>query len=169
MPGATDFNNGTNKILKHSRLYVCWIAAGLCQGVYDNVIRYASNRKQFNKPISGTDLLKFRIPTRPRKNSEDYGKYPGCFLNVLQNFKVSWRGKGFSWPDCYVQSIRDRESSRSCKVGKINFWRKWNFAWWVCDEGICWCWSYLHIWRNLWYQHLGRRPRINRNSSIQMI
>lgn len=54
LPKATNFAEGTNKILKHSRVFVCWVAAGICMGVYDNVIKYASDRKQFGQPISGT-------------------------------------------------------------------------------------------------------------------
>lgn len=42
LPLAVDFQNGTNKVLKHSRVFVCWIAAGICMGVYDNVIQYAT-------------------------------------------------------------------------------------------------------------------------------
>jgi alkylation response protein AidB-like acyl-CoA dehydrogenase len=53
LPHAIDFQNGTNKVLKHSRVFVCWIAAGICMGVYDNVIKYATERKQFGRSISG--------------------------------------------------------------------------------------------------------------------
>jgi acyl-CoA oxidase len=54
LPKATDFAKGTNTVLRHSRVAVCWIAAGLAIGVYDNTIKYISNRKQFGKPISST-------------------------------------------------------------------------------------------------------------------
>jgi alkylation response protein AidB-like acyl-CoA dehydrogenase len=50
---ATDFQAGTNKILKHSRPVVCWIAVGICIGVYDSVIKYTRERKQFGKSIAG--------------------------------------------------------------------------------------------------------------------
>lgn len=53
LPKATDFAKGTNTVLKHSRLLVCWIAAGICMGVYDNAIKYVSERRQFGQPISG--------------------------------------------------------------------------------------------------------------------
>ena len=42
---ATDFQKGTSKILLHSRLLVCWLAVGVGMGVYDNVIKFISNRK----------------------------------------------------------------------------------------------------------------------------
>ncbi len=29
---ANDFASGTNVVLKHSRIYVCWIAAGISMG-----------------------------------------------------------------------------------------------------------------------------------------
>ena len=57
LPLATDFAKGTAVILKHSRIFVCWIAAGICEGVYDNVIKYISNRKQFGVPISSFQLI----------------------------------------------------------------------------------------------------------------
>ena len=57
LPKATDFAKGTNAILKHSRILVCWIAAGLCLGVYDNAIKFVSERRQFDRPISGIFLF----------------------------------------------------------------------------------------------------------------
>lgn len=50
---ANDFASGTNVILKHSRVYVCWVAAGIAMGVYDNVIKYVTDRKQFGQAIGG--------------------------------------------------------------------------------------------------------------------
>jgi alkylation response protein AidB-like acyl-CoA dehydrogenase len=53
LPHAVDFQTGTNRALKHSRVFVCWVAAGIVMGVYDNVIKYATERKQFGRSISG--------------------------------------------------------------------------------------------------------------------
>ena len=53
---ATDFQKGTSKILLHSRLLVSWLAVGVGMGVYDNVIKFISNRKQFGVPISSFQL-----------------------------------------------------------------------------------------------------------------
>lgn len=53
LPKATDFGTGVNVILRHSRIFVCWVAAGIAMGVYDNAIKYVSNRKQFGQQISG--------------------------------------------------------------------------------------------------------------------
>ncbi|KAL4510571.1 hypothetical protein ABPG72_004725 [Tetrahymena utriculariae] len=58
---ATDFQKGTAKILLHSRLMVCWLAAGICLGVYDNVVKYISNRKQFGVPISSFQLQQEKL------------------------------------------------------------------------------------------------------------
>lgn len=58
---ATDFQKGTSKILLHSRLLVCWVAVGIVMGVYDNVIKFISNRKQFGVPISSFQLQQERI------------------------------------------------------------------------------------------------------------
>lgn len=57
LPKAVDFNKGTNVVLKHSRVFVCWVAAGICQGVYDNAIKYVSERRQFGQPISGISFI----------------------------------------------------------------------------------------------------------------
>ena len=57
LPKANDFTTGVNVILKHSRIFVCWVAVGLCLGVYDNVIKHISTRKQFGQPISGKNLF----------------------------------------------------------------------------------------------------------------
>lgn len=61
LPKATNFSKGTNVVLKHSRVFVCWVAAGVCQGVYDNAIKYVSTRKQFGQTISGFQLVQEKI------------------------------------------------------------------------------------------------------------
>lgn len=61
LPKATDFGTGVNVILRHSRIFVCWVAAGIAMGVYDNAIKYVSNRKQFGQQISGFQLIQEKI------------------------------------------------------------------------------------------------------------
>ena len=57
LPFAKNFLTSTNKILQHSRIFVCWMCAGVAMGVYDNVIKYASERVQFGKPITSKFML----------------------------------------------------------------------------------------------------------------
>ena len=57
LPKATNFQAGTNRVLESSRAFVCWVAAGICLGVYDNAIKYTTARKQFGRPIAGTSSL----------------------------------------------------------------------------------------------------------------
>ena len=54
LPLAKNFMS-TNKVLQHSRIFVCWMSAGVALGVYDNAIKYTSNRIQFGRPITGID------------------------------------------------------------------------------------------------------------------
>ena len=61
LPKALDFATGTNVILKHSRVFVCWVAAGIALGVYDNAIKYVTTRKQFGQPIGGFQLVQEKI------------------------------------------------------------------------------------------------------------
>lgn len=42
----------TNKVLAISRIMVAWQPVGLAAGVYDMVLRYMKERKQFNAPIA---------------------------------------------------------------------------------------------------------------------
>lgn len=49
------------KVLKHSRIIVIWNAVGGCIGVYKNVIRYATERQQFGRSISGFQLVQEKI------------------------------------------------------------------------------------------------------------
>jgi alkylation response protein AidB-like acyl-CoA dehydrogenase len=87
LPKANDFATGVNVILKHSRIFVCWVAVGLCLGVYDNVIKYISNRRQFGQPISGKDLFYSRFPIGAGKTGQSDGKHTGCFVDVFQSIK----------------------------------------------------------------------------------
>jgi len=61
LPKAVDFQKGTSTVLKHSRVFVCWAAVGIAIGVYDNVIKYISNRKQFNAPIASFQLIQEKL------------------------------------------------------------------------------------------------------------
>lgn len=61
LPKATNFATGTNVILKHSRVFVCWVAAGISIGVYDAAIKYVTQRKQFGQPIAGFQLVQEKI------------------------------------------------------------------------------------------------------------
>ena len=49
---ATNFANGTNKILMSSRLGVAWMVAGVGCGAYEAALKYCLERKQFGKPIA---------------------------------------------------------------------------------------------------------------------
>lgn len=69
LPKATDFASGTNVVLKHSRIYVCWVAAGIAMGVYDNAIKFVSNRKQFGQQISGIYCLTLKDSNQSKKKS----------------------------------------------------------------------------------------------------
>lgn len=80
LPKANDFASGTNVILKHSRIFVCWVAAGIAMGVYDNAIKYVSNRKQFGHPISGFQLVQDKI-VRIMANTQAIF----CYVSESQN------------------------------------------------------------------------------------
>lgn len=61
MPKANDFQKGTSVVLKHSRVFVAWAAVGIALGVYDNVVKFISNRKQFGVPISSFQLQQEKL------------------------------------------------------------------------------------------------------------
>lgn len=61
LPKAIDFQKGTSVVLRHSRVFTSWAAVGLALGVYDNVIKYISNRKQFGVPISSFQLIQEKL------------------------------------------------------------------------------------------------------------
>jgi len=61
LPGATEGFKSTNQVLEHSRVFVSWIAVGAAIGVYDNVIKYINNRKQFGVKISSFQLMQEKL------------------------------------------------------------------------------------------------------------
>lgn len=50
---AKDFATGTNAILKHSRLKVGWLGAGIACGAYEAALKYTQNRVAFKRPVAG--------------------------------------------------------------------------------------------------------------------
>ncbi len=60
LPKVFDFQTVAS-MLAHSRLYVCWLALGIGLGIYDNVIKYISNRTQFRKKISQFQIIQEKL------------------------------------------------------------------------------------------------------------
>ena len=58
---ATDFQKGTNALLKTSRVQVAFWSAGLAAGAYEAALKYTLNRKQFGKPIAKFQLIQERL------------------------------------------------------------------------------------------------------------
>ena len=56
LPGVNSFKD-TNKVLAISRVMVAWQPVGLAVGAVDVVLRYISQRKQFNLPLSSFQLI----------------------------------------------------------------------------------------------------------------
>ena len=50
---GTDFAVGANTILRHSRIFISWLATGIAAGAYEAAHKYALERIQFGKPIAG--------------------------------------------------------------------------------------------------------------------
>ena len=53
---ATNFNNGANVVLEHSRLTLGWIPTGMMSGIYEATARYLQERKQFQAPIAAYQI-----------------------------------------------------------------------------------------------------------------
>ena len=60
LPKVKSFRNVAD-MLAHSRQYVGWLAVSIGIGIYDHVIRYIRERKQFNKPIAKFQLVQEKL------------------------------------------------------------------------------------------------------------
>ncbi len=49
---ALDFASGANNILRHSRIYIAWLATGIAAGALESAFSYTMKRKQFGKSIN---------------------------------------------------------------------------------------------------------------------
>lgn len=58
---ANNFTSSVSKVFLGSRIGCGWSAVGICIGVYDKVIEYCSNRKQFGKPLTSFQLVQEKI------------------------------------------------------------------------------------------------------------
>lgn len=54
---GTDFQNGTNALLRTSRLQVAFWVAGMMAGAYEAALHYTLQRVQFGKPIASFQLI----------------------------------------------------------------------------------------------------------------
>ena len=53
---ATNFANGANVVLEHSRLTLGWIPTGMMSGIYETTARYLQQRMQFQAPIAAYQI-----------------------------------------------------------------------------------------------------------------
>jgi acyl-CoA oxidase len=60
LPKVVDFSS-VAKMLAHSRICVAMLACGIGIGIYDNVVKYLSNRTQFNKSLLGFQLIQEKL------------------------------------------------------------------------------------------------------------
>ncbi|MDO5743829.1 MAG: acyl-CoA dehydrogenase family protein [Micrococcaceae bacterium] len=60
LPGANDFA-AANELLKHSRAWVGWQAAGVQLGIFDVARDYALERRQFGQPIAAFQLVQLPL------------------------------------------------------------------------------------------------------------
>lgn len=80
-------------VLKHSRIFVCWIAIGIILGAYDNAIKYVTSRKQFGKPVAGTFPNNIGFQMVQEKIVKMMAGVQGCLLLGFHVSKLADEGK----------------------------------------------------------------------------
>lgn len=58
---ALDFATGAATILKHSRLFVAFLATGIAAGAYEAAHKYTLERMQFGKPVAGFQMIQEKL------------------------------------------------------------------------------------------------------------
>ena len=61
LENALDFASGANNILKHSRIYISWLATGCAAGAYEAALKYTLERKQFGKELASFQLIQEKL------------------------------------------------------------------------------------------------------------
>jgi glutaryl-CoA dehydrogenase len=61
LENALDFASGANNILKHSRIYVAWLATGVAAGAIESAIKYSLQRKQFGKELASFQIIQEKL------------------------------------------------------------------------------------------------------------
>ncbi len=70
LPGVQGFESVAN-LLAESRILVAWLASALSLGLYDFMMKYITQRKQFGKPITAYQLMQekiFKVMSRTQAN-----------------------------------------------------------------------------------------------------
>lgn len=60
LPGVRGFGS-VAKLLAESRMYICYVAAGIGLGVYDYMIKYLDERTQFGKKLTSYQLIQQKV------------------------------------------------------------------------------------------------------------
>lgn len=56
-----DFATGPGKILKHSRIFVAWVAVGLAAGAYEASHKHCLERLQFGKHLASFQMIQEKL------------------------------------------------------------------------------------------------------------
>ncbi|CAD8062535.1 unnamed protein product [Paramecium primaurelia] len=86
LESVTDFQNGPNQVLMHSRVIVPWIALGVMRGVYEHSLKWTTTRKQFGKYLASFQLQQERLV-------RILSTFQASFLMVLRLSRLAAEGK----------------------------------------------------------------------------
>lgn len=118
LPLAIDFQSGTNRVLKHSRVFVCWVAAGIVMGVYDNAIQYTTKRKQFGRSISGKLSIYSGFQLIQEKLVRIMANVQGILLMCMRISKLVDEGKAELGQIAATKAWVTERGREVCKLGR---------------------------------------------------
>ena len=85
-------------MLGHSRLYVGWLAVAIGLGVYDNVYKYVSSRKQFKRELTQFQLIQEKLVRIMGNVQASFGMMQQLTLLVEQGkITIGKLGLGKAW------------------------------------------------------------------------
>ena len=61
LANALDFAQGANNNLKHSRLFISWVAVGCAAGAFEAAFNYVQKRKQFGKELASFQIIQEKL------------------------------------------------------------------------------------------------------------
>ncbi len=98
-------------VLKHSRTFVCWMAAGLAQGVYDNALRYTMQRKQFGRAVAGYQMVQEKL-------MRTLGNTQAIFLTCFRISQLVDQGKATMGQIALAKAFTSERLREVARIGR---------------------------------------------------
>ena len=106
---ALDFARGANEVLRHSRIFIAWVATGIAAGALEAAFNYTLKRKQFGKQIASFQIIQEKL-------QRCVGDVQGMIQMIYRVSVLYQRGKASMGQIALTKAYCTRVARQVCQI-----------------------------------------------------